>query len=123
MERKIVRPEDLDLDSPGRRDYWIALEHDSIWGDHLIPLTVFVGPETKDGAGLVAFGSNHGNEYEGPVVLKHLIREIDIRDVRGWRVTVVVCPAQDVNKGSSLENLERVRQYNEHTFHGIDLAG
>ena len=27
------------------RDYWVALEHDSIWGDHLIPLTVFVGPQ------------------------------------------------------------------------------
>ena len=49
MERVIVRPERLDLDSPGRRDYWVALEHDSIWGDHLMPLTVFVGPETKDG--------------------------------------------------------------------------
>ena len=40
MTRIIVRPERLDLDSPGRRDYWVALEHDSIWGDHLLPLTV-----------------------------------------------------------------------------------
>ena len=53
MDRVIVRPERLDLDSPGRRDYWVALEHDSIWGDHLMPLTVFVGPEAKDGEGLV----------------------------------------------------------------------
>ena len=74
MTRRIVRPDQLDLDSPGRRDYWLALEHDSIWGDHLIPLTVFVGPKAKEGEGLVAFGSNHGNEYEGPVALKHLIR-------------------------------------------------
>ncbi len=90
MERKIVRPENLDLDSPGHRDYWVALEHDSIWGDHLMPLTVFVGSEAKDGEGLVAFGSNHGNEYEGPVVLKHLIREIDIRDVRGRMILIPV---------------------------------
>ena len=80
MDRVIARPHKLDLDSPGRRDYWIALEHDSIWGDHLIPLTVFVGPEAQAGRGLVAFGSNHGNEYEGPVALKHLLREIEQDD-------------------------------------------
>ncbi|HWL07529.1 MAG TPA: succinylglutamate desuccinylase/aspartoacylase family protein [Planctomicrobium sp.] len=83
MSREIVRPSQLDLDSPGRRDYWVALEHDSIWGDHLIPLTVWVGPEAKPGEGLVAFGSNHGNEYEGPCVLKGLTREISSEKVRG----------------------------------------
>src|SRR3954454_13896913 len=90
MERSIARPDKLDLDSPGRRDYWAALEHDSIWGDHLIPLTVFVGPEAEDGQGLVAFGSNHGDEYEGPVALKHLIREIDPAHVRGRIVLIPV---------------------------------
>lgn len=90
MERSIVRPQDLDLDSPGRRDYWVALEHDSIWGDHLLPLTVMVGPEVQPGRGLVAFGSNHGNEYEGPVVLKNLLREIHLEDVRGRIILVPV---------------------------------
>ena len=87
---RIVRPDDVDLDSPGRRDYWVALEHDSIWGDHLIPLTVLVGPARKPGRGLVAFGSNHGNEYEGPVALKHLLREIDPADVLGRIILVPV---------------------------------
>ncbi|HVW39552.1 MAG TPA: succinylglutamate desuccinylase/aspartoacylase family protein, partial [Pirellulales bacterium] len=90
MTRRIVRPDQLDLDSPGRRDYWVALEHDSIWGDHLIPLTVFVGPQAKDGEGLVAFGSNHGNEYEGPVALKHLIREIKLENVLGRIILIPV---------------------------------
>ena len=81
--RVIARPDRIDLDSPGRRDYWVALEHDSIWGDHLIPLTVWVGPEAEADRGLVAFGSNHGNEYEGPVVLKHLLREIDLKTCAG----------------------------------------
>src|SRR5689334_15739370 len=90
MERAIARPDKIDLDSPGRRDYWVALEHDSIWGDHLIPLTVLVGPEAKPGQGLVSFGSNHGNEYEGPMVLKHLMRDIHIDDVRGRIILVPV---------------------------------
>ncbi|HXT59518.1 MAG TPA: succinylglutamate desuccinylase/aspartoacylase family protein, partial [Pirellulales bacterium] len=90
MTRQIVRPEQLDLDSPGRRDYWAALEHDSIWGDHLVPLTVFVGPQAREGEGLVAFGSNHGNEYEGPVVLKHLLREIKLEQVTGRLILIPV---------------------------------
>src|SRR5271163_4579633 len=88
--RLIVRPDRLDLDSPGRRDYWVALEHDSIWGDHLLPLTVLVGPQAREGQGLVAFGSNHGNEFEGPVVLKHLLKEIRLEDVLGRILLVPV---------------------------------
>ncbi|HYZ61775.1 MAG TPA: succinylglutamate desuccinylase/aspartoacylase family protein [Acetobacteraceae bacterium] len=90
MQRRIVRPGELDLESPGRRDYFVALEHDSIWGDHLIPLTVFVGPEARPGQGLVAFGSTHGNEYEGPVALKRLCRELDPADARGRVILVPV---------------------------------
>lgn len=89
-DRVIVRPGSLDLDSPGRRDYWVALEHDSIWGDHLLPLTVMVGPEEQPDRGLVAFGSNHGNEYEGPVVIKKLLSEIRLEDVRGRIILVPV---------------------------------
>ncbi len=62
MTRIVVKPADLDLESPGRRDYWVALEHDTMWGAQLIPLTVWVGPRAQKGKGLVAFGSTHGNE-------------------------------------------------------------
>lgn len=90
MPRTVVQAAQLDLDSPGRRDYWVALEHDSIWGDHLIPLTVFVGPRAQPGKGLVAFGSNHGNEYEGPVAIKHLLWEIRPEEVLGRIILVPV---------------------------------
>src|SRR5690606_9379008 len=90
MTRPIVRPEKLDLESPGRRDYWVALEHDSIWGDHLIPLTVWVGPDAKPGKGLVAFGSNHGNEYEGPMAIRRLMDEISTDQVLGRIILIPV---------------------------------
>jgi predicted deacylase len=48
------------------------LAHDSVWGVHLIPLTVFAGAEVQTGQGIVPLGSNHGNEYKGPVALKRL---------------------------------------------------
>ena len=90
MDRCIVPAAELDFTSPGRRDYLVALPHDGIWGDHLIPLTVFVGPDAEPGRGLVAFGSTHGNEYEGPVAIKHLMGELDIADVRGRIILVPV---------------------------------
>ena len=90
MDRPIVRPHLLDLETPGRRDYWVALEHDSMWGDHLIPLTVFVGRTAEAGRGLVVFGANHGNEYEGPMAIRHLMREIDPADVDGRIILVPV---------------------------------
>jgi N-alpha-acetyl-L-2,4-diaminobutyrate deacetylase len=88
--RIIAQPRDLDLESPGRRDYSVALADDSLWGDHLIPLTVMVGPEAETGRGVFASGSNHGNEFEGPVALKGLMREINIDDVRGRLILVPV---------------------------------
>lgn len=90
MPRTIVRPAKLDLDSPGRRDYFVALEHDSMWADHLIPLTVFVGPKCKEGQGLSISGSNHGNEYEGPVALKHMLGQVDIKNVTGRIIIIPV---------------------------------
>lgn len=106
MTRVVARPDRLDLDSPGRRDYWVALEHDSIWGDHLIPLTVWVGPDARDGQGLVAFGSNHGNEYEGPVVLKRLLREIKLEDVTGRVILVPVLNPPAFHAGTRESTLD-----------------
>src|SRR3954451_3561831 len=90
MTRVVARPDKLDLESRGRRDYWVALEHDSIWGDHLIPLTVIVGAKVRAGEGLVAFGANHGNEYEGPMAIKGLMREIRTEDVLGRIILIPV---------------------------------
>lgn len=105
-QRAIVRPDKLDLDSPGRRDYWVALEHDSIWGDHLMPLTVFVGPDAKSGHGLLATGSNHGNEYEGPVALKHLIRDIRLEDVVGRIILIPVLNPAAFHAGTRESTLD-----------------
>jgi N2-acetyl-L-2,4-diaminobutanoate deacetylase len=98
--RSVVRPEELDFESPGRRDYWIALEHDHDWADHLIPLTVWVGRNASAGRGLVACGANHGNEYEGPVALKHLLRELDINQVIGRIILVPVLNVSAFRTGS-----------------------
>ena len=98
--RQIVWPSDLDLQSPGRRDYWVALEHDTMWGSQLIPLTVWVGPDAAPGKGLVAFGSTHGNEYEGPVALKQLLHEIELSAVRGRIILVPTLNVEAFRSGT-----------------------
>lgn len=90
IERVRASPDEVDLVGPGRRDYWVGLAHDTLWAEWWVPVTVFVGPEARDGEGLVAFGSTHGNEYEGPVAIKHLLGEIDLGRVRGRIVLVPV---------------------------------
>lgn len=100
MNRRIVKPSDLDLDSPGRRDYYVALEHDTMWGSHLVPLTVWVGPRAEPGRGVVAIGSTHGNEYEGPVALKNLLAEIDIKNVTGRVIFIPVLNVEAFRTGT-----------------------
>lgn len=48
--------------------------HDDAWGATRIPISVI-----KNGTGPTAMlmGGNHGDEYEGPIVLGELIRELD----------------------------------------------
>jgi N2-acetyl-L-2,4-diaminobutanoate deacetylase len=93
MTRMMVSPQALDLESPGRRDYSVKLEHTTIWAHHLIPVTVMVGPDARPGRGLVAIGSTHGDELEGPVAIKHLLREIRAEDVLG---RIVLMPVLNV---------------------------
>jgi predicted deacylase len=106
MPRLIVRAHELDFDSLGRRDYWVAIEHDSIWGDHLIPITVIVGKKAKAGQGLVVFGSNHGNEYEGPMVVRHLMQDIKVEDVSGRIILVPVLNVAAFRAGTRDSSLD-----------------
>ena len=90
MSRPVVTPEAVDFQSRGRRDYYVGLEHPTLWGVHRIPVTVIVGPEARPSRGLVAIGSTHGDEYEGPVAIKHLLRDIHDQDVLGRIILIPV---------------------------------
>lgn len=100
MTRIVAGRDQLDLESPGRRDYWVSLEHDTMWGAQLIPLTVFVGPRAEKGRGLVAFGSTHGNEYEGPTAIKRVMEEIDESKVLGRIILVPVLNPEAFRTGT-----------------------
>ncbi len=122
MTRMIVRPSELDFESQGRRDYFVALEHDSIWGDHLIPLTVIVGPEAREGQGLVAFGSNHGNEYEGPMAISRLMRELKTAEVIGRIILVPVLNPAAFRAGTRDSSLDDRVNLNRAFIDGAGVA-
>jgi predicted deacylase len=76
----------IDFDRPGKTHYQLAFHLDSSWGYSLVPLTVING--TRAGLapkanGVVAFGGTHGNEYEGPVAIKRLCRDLDPAEMSG----------------------------------------
>ena len=74
---------DLDLDKPGRRIGEILLTHsDNIhcYGTIPIPITVIKG---GDGPTVLLSGGNHGNEYEGQILLRRLINILESKDVNG----------------------------------------
>jgi len=93
MARIVVPPEGLDVETPGRRDYYVGLEHPTLWGVYRIPVTVLVGPAAAPGRGVVAIGSTHGDEYEGPVAIKHLLHELREDQVLGRIILIPVLNA------------------------------
>src|SRR5215211_8592737 len=77
----------IDWETPGARRYSVPFTMDGTWGRVRLPLYVARGPHP--GMTLVAIGGTHGDEYEGPVGLKNLIREFDPARLASGRLVVI----------------------------------
>jgi predicted deacylase len=87
----IYDPSAIDFAKPGKYHYQVAFHLDSSWGYSLVPMTVINGLHKTAGAeppGIAAFGGTHGNEFEGPVAIKRLCRDLDPEEMSG-RVILV----------------------------------
>ncbi len=81
---------EIDLDSPGKRHGFLRLPHsthDSAYGWIPIPISVIVG---SPGPTVLLVAGNHGDEYEGQVVLGRVIREVMPAQVTG---RLIILPA------------------------------
>ena len=127
MPRAVALPENLDFESPGRRDYWVALEHDTMWGTQMVPLTVIVGPRAEPGRGVVAIGSTHGNEYEGPSAIKGLMQEVATEDVLGRLIFIPVLNVEAFRTGTrdsvGADRVNLNRAFVDGAGHTPSLAG
>jgi N-alpha-acetyl-L-2,4-diaminobutyrate deacetylase len=79
---------DIDFEKDGKQISFLNVPssvHDDAWGVVRIPLTVI-----KNGSGptVILEGGNHGDEYEGPIVLGEIIRELDPGRLSGRLIIV-----------------------------------
>jgi hypothetical protein len=74
---------EVDLDARGKQCGWLHLPHSvhrSAYGTIAIPITV-IG--SGDGPTVLLTAGNHGDEYEGQIVIADLIRTLEAEDVPG----------------------------------------
>lgn len=87
MILQVTPPAHIDWESPGKRLYHVPFTLDGTWGRVRVPLCVICS--AKPGKTVVAIGGTHGNEYEGPVGLKHLLEDPQAQALIGGRLIVI----------------------------------
>lgn len=104
-ERKPLMPRrnsiftSVDLDRPGKQIGYFCVPqspHDDAWGVVQVPIAV-----VKNGTGptVLIEAGNHGDEYEGPIALGELLREIDPSDVTGRIIAIPAINIRAVEAG------------------------
>lgn len=84
----------VDFDKQGKQTGFLMIPHsphDDAWGVTRVPLAVIAN---GDGPTVVIEGGNHGDEYEGPIAIGELIRDLDPGEVQG---RLILMPANNVH--------------------------
>jgi predicted deacylase len=84
----------IDFDKPGRQVGFVMIPHspdDDAWGVTRVPIAVIANGK---GPTIVMEGGNHGDEYEGPIVISELIRDLDPGSIQG---RLILMPANNVH--------------------------
>src|SRR5260221_14121795 len=89
----------VDFDKAGKQVGFVMIPHsphDDAWGATRVPVAVI-----KNGAGptVILEGGNHGDEYEGPIVISELIRELDPGAIQGRLILMPAINAPAVIAG------------------------
>lgn len=77
---------------------------DSAWGSVMIPISVI---RNGDGPTALLTGANHGDEYEGPVALQALTRELDPAAIHGRVIVAPFMNAPAFRAGTRTSPLDR----------------
>ena len=90
MARKSTAFTDVDFDRAGKQVGFISIPHsphEDAWGTTRIPISVI---KNGDGPTAILQGGNHGDEYEGPIVLGEMIRGLSADQISG---RLIILPA------------------------------
>ena len=93
MARTSTASTSVDFEKPGKQIGFVNIPHsphEDAWGATRIPIAVI-----RNGTGptVILQAGNHGDEYEGPIALGELIRELDPGMVSG---RIIFLPAVNV---------------------------
>lgn len=100
MGRRIAPPRatsafaTVDFERAGRQVGFIMIPHsphDDAWGVTRVPIAVI---QNGSGPTAIVEGGNHGDEYEGPIVISELIRDLDPASIQG---RLILLPAINVH--------------------------
>ena len=94
MARTSTASTSIDFDKAGKQIGFVNIPHsphEDAWGATRIPIAVI-----KNGAGptVILQAGNHGDEYEGPITLGEMIRELDPGAISG---RIIFLPALNVH--------------------------
>lgn len=97
---------DIDFEKNGKQVSYLRAPlsgNRSAWGSLLTPIAVL-----KNGSGptLLLVGGNHGGEYEGPVCLLKLIRELQPEQIKGRLIIIPALNLPAVRAGQRLSPLD-----------------
>lgn len=125
MDRSLLRSAgsaftEIDFDRPGKQVGFIMIPHspnDDAWGVTRIPIAVIAN---GTGPTVVLEGGNHGDEYEGPITIADLARELDPKSVQG---RLILMPANNVHAVSAGKRTSPVDGLNFNRVFPGDPAG
>jgi N-alpha-acetyl-L-2,4-diaminobutyrate deacetylase len=111
-QRKSVTPRrnsvftSIDLNRPGKQIGYFSIPqspHDDAWGTVQVPLAV-----VKNGTGptVLIEAGNHGDEYEGPIALGELLREIDPAEISGRIIAIPAINIRAVEAGMRISPVD-----------------
>jgi len=98
----------VDFDSDGKRSGHLAVPQSTNsagWAKYFVPVFVI---KNGDGPTAVLSGGNHGDEYEGPVTLMNLFRELNEPDIRGRIIIIPMLNHPAVATGTRLSPIDGV---------------
>jgi N-alpha-acetyl-L-2,4-diaminobutyrate deacetylase len=99
---------DVDFEKDGKQQEYLRIPYShnlAGWANILVPITI-----VKNGSGptLLALGGNHGDEYEGPVALMKLARELQPGQVNGRVILIPALNLPAVLAGTRLSPIDGV---------------
>lgn len=97
---------DIDFERDGKQVDWLHLHHSvtrSAYGDILIPLAVI---RNGPGPTILLMAGNHGDEYEGPIALSRLVRDLRPEHIAGRVIVLTAANLPAVLAGARTSPLD-----------------